>query len=136
MQSGEKQSTAVAFKPPLAAASDPIPRLLEMKAIALEQLGIIQAPRITSFEFPSSARAYFSPLMFATYQISRYYPAISLELLALQMLGPTYLNWLVQLSTIVSAFLTLHVLVLCTRHRTGFVVGVSCPVFLAIFFYS
>ncbi|GLB39023.1 putative protein with domain of unknown function (DUF4499) [Lyophyllum shimeji] len=57
MKSGAKQEVHVPIVPPLKGYDDVKPRLLEMKAIAQEKLGMIKTPRITSFRFPSDAIA-------------------------------------------------------------------------------
>ncbi|PFH48538.1 hypothetical protein AMATHDRAFT_65255 [Amanita thiersii Skay4041] len=55
LKSGEKQSTEVTFNPPLVGYEAVKPRLLEMKAIAQEKLGMIKAPKIDTFVFPRDA---------------------------------------------------------------------------------
>jgi len=53
MKGGPKRDVRVPIDPPLSGYEDVKPRLLEMKALAQEGLGMIKAPKITSFDLPT-----------------------------------------------------------------------------------
>ncbi|KAJ6516848.1 hypothetical protein C8R47DRAFT_1206057 [Mycena vitilis] len=57
LKNGSKKDVVVAIKPPFADYEDVKPRLLEMKAISQEGLGMIKPPQITSFHLPPSGFA-------------------------------------------------------------------------------
>ncbi|KAJ7102920.1 hypothetical protein C8R44DRAFT_859112 [Mycena epipterygia] len=52
LKNGTKKVVVVTIDPPLAGYEDVKPRLLEMKAISQEGLGMIKSPQITSFHLP------------------------------------------------------------------------------------
>ncbi|KAF7329197.1 DUF2470 domain-containing protein [Mycena kentingensis (nom. inval.)] len=52
LKDGSKKPVVVAIEPPLAGYDDVKPRLLEMKALAQEGLGMIKTPVIHDFSFP------------------------------------------------------------------------------------
>ncbi|PPR04675.1 hypothetical protein CVT24_011892 [Panaeolus cyanescens] len=55
MQNGTKKDVRVLIEPPLRGYDDVKPRLLEMKALAQEGLGMIKAPKISGFVLPKKA---------------------------------------------------------------------------------
>ncbi|KAJ7485089.1 hypothetical protein B0H11DRAFT_2018090 [Mycena galericulata] len=52
LKDGTKKEVRVVLDPPLAGYEDVKPRLLEMKALAQEGLGMIKSPILTSFKLP------------------------------------------------------------------------------------
>ncbi|KAG2042779.1 hypothetical protein BDR03DRAFT_912312 [Suillus americanus] len=61
----EPKSIRVPFNPPLSKYDDAKPRLLSMKTEALEGLGIVKAPQLTTFRFPP--KAIMTPFIFLAY---------------------------------------------------------------------
>ncbi|KAJ3821843.1 hypothetical protein EV361DRAFT_919982 [Lentinula raphanica] len=68
LKNGSSKDVRVAIEPPLSGYDDVKPRLLEMKAIAQEGLGMIKTPKITTFHFPRSALS----VIFVVYPILLY----------------------------------------------------------------
>ncbi|KAF8198340.1 hypothetical protein K438DRAFT_1824228 [Mycena galopus ATCC 62051] len=54
LKDGNKKEVRVVLDPPLSGYEDVKPRLLEMKALAQEGLGMIKLPVLTTFNFPRS----------------------------------------------------------------------------------
>ncbi|KAJ7896273.1 hypothetical protein B0H14DRAFT_2678905 [Mycena olivaceomarginata] len=54
LKTGSKKVVVVAINPPLNGYEDVKPRLLEMKALSQEGLGMIKLPVLTTFHFPRS----------------------------------------------------------------------------------
>ncbi|KAG2137557.1 uncharacterized protein EDB93DRAFT_1166620 [Suillus bovinus] len=65
LQSGLPTSIRVPFKPALSGYDDAKPRLLTMKAEALEGLGMLKVPQLTTFRFPP--KAIMTPFVFLAY---------------------------------------------------------------------
>lgn len=65
LKSGISKSIRVPFDPLLSEFDDAKPRLLSMKAEALEGLGMLKAPQLTTFRFPSKAA--MTPFVFLAY---------------------------------------------------------------------
>ncbi|KIK45557.1 hypothetical protein CY34DRAFT_523989 [Suillus luteus UH-Slu-Lm8-n1] len=65
LKSGISKSIQVPFDPLLSEYDDAKPRLLSMKAEALEGLGMLKAPQLTTFRFPSKAA--ITPFVFLAY---------------------------------------------------------------------
>ncbi|KAK7469262.1 hypothetical protein VKT23_003747 [Stygiomarasmius scandens] len=55
LKSGQKKEVRVPIEPPLKGYDDVKPRLLEMKAIAQEGLGMIKSPVLNELQIPSAA---------------------------------------------------------------------------------
>ena len=146
LKNGTKKNVRVPIEPPLSGYNDVKHRLLEMKAVAQEGLGMvrpnmipvveslivvriqIKTPVIRTFEYPSKVTiGIIIPLAFA---YLGYTPANSTHpfFLPAQVAAPYVGN-------VPKAFLkgyfgihaveTLYTLRLCQKHQTGFVVGVS-----------
>ena len=125
LKSGEKQSIAVTFSPPLAGYDAVKPRLLEMKAIAQENLGMIKAPHITSFEFPTPN---YPPLAFVTaVSYLSFFPETALAKPAINLLGLSNVQRAFQFTLVSHLLESLYTLYLCRKHKTGFMVGVRPP---------
>ncbi|TRM69929.1 hypothetical protein BD626DRAFT_475788 [Schizophyllum amplum] len=129
MKSGESKSVRVPIEPPLAGYHEVKPRLLEMKSIAQENLGMIKTPRLTTFSVPLSALGIFIALIPAA--LGAFTPEGSASQLAIpgQWLQ-AYIRqqvWRVALG-ICAGIHTLEVLYsfsLCRKHSTPFLVGTA-----------
>ncbi|KAJ3875246.1 hypothetical protein F5051DRAFT_357414 [Lentinula edodes] len=128
MKNGSTKEVRVAIDPPMTGYDDVKPRLLEMKAIAQEGLGMIKTPKITSFQFPSAALR----VLFIMYPILAYFAYVPVNdpsplFLPARLLG-TYVGssvgywllWSVNATHVLEAVYTWS---LCRRHETGFFVG-------------
>ena len=94
-----------------------------MKAIAQENLGMIRAPSITSFEFPS--KAYLHALVIGAFSFVRFFPEAGIAQPVLKVLGLVHIKRALQLVAFFHVLESLYTLVLCKRHKTGLVVGVG-----------
>ncbi|KAF9524211.1 hypothetical protein CPB83DRAFT_861627 [Crepidotus variabilis] len=127
LQSGQTKVAVVPIEPPLRGYEDVKPRLLEMKAHAQEGLGMIKAPKISTFTLPRQA-----VLSTASVWIISYCYLMSGS--TLPFAGPA--NWVTS-SEIGRLFIalsfwaaqtahileSLYTLSLCRRHSTGFFLG-------------
>ncbi|KAJ7641610.1 hypothetical protein FB45DRAFT_900616 [Roridomyces roridus] len=125
LKDGNKKVVRVAIDPPLAGYDDVKPRLLEMKAISQEGLGMIKSPKISSFYFPPTGYAiavvlfglvpYFgfapsegsSPLLIPAEFVRSYISAKAFKILFGVVVGIHMLEGLYSLS-------------LCRRHKASF----------------
>ena len=127
LKSAEKQSTTITFNPPLAGYDAVKPRLLEMKAIAQEKLGIIKTSHLTSFQFP---RPDYLPMAFAIAMCYlTFLPETSLAKPAINLLGLSVVQRTFQITTVLHALESLYTMYLCRKHKTGFVAGVRLPTY-------
>ncbi|KAJ6632458.1 hypothetical protein B0H10DRAFT_1938071 [Mycena sp. CBHHK59/15] len=62
LKDGNKKTVFIPLDPPLSGYEDVKPRLLEMKAIAQESLGMIKSPVLTSFHMPASVFSTLIPM--------------------------------------------------------------------------
>ncbi|KAJ3757206.1 hypothetical protein EV360DRAFT_95352 [Lentinula raphanica] len=146
-KNGSSKDVRVAIDPPLSGYDDVKPRLLEMKAIAQEGLGMIKTPKISTFHFPRSALSVifvvYPILVYLAYaplydpsnpssasSISSIPSMITLPARLLThtpYLGPWvptifyYFFWSVNVGHVLEAMYTAS---LCRRHGTGFGVGI------------
>ncbi|KAJ7083984.1 hypothetical protein B0H15DRAFT_849645 [Mycena belliarum] len=67
LKNGDKKQVRVVLDPPLAGYEDVKPRLLEMKALAQEGLGMIKSPVLTTFELPATVLQTFLPMCALVY---------------------------------------------------------------------
>ncbi|KAG2057591.1 hypothetical protein BDR06DRAFT_908378 [Suillus hirtellus] len=65
LQSGVSNSVRVPFNPPLPGYDGAKPRLLSMKTEALDGLGMLKVPKLTTFRFPP--KAIMTPFIFLAY---------------------------------------------------------------------
>ncbi|KAJ3983769.1 hypothetical protein F5890DRAFT_146722 [Lentinula detonsa] len=129
MKDGSTKDVRVAIDPPMTGYDDVKPRLLEMKALAQEGLGMIKTPKITSFQFPNSALQ----VPFILYPILVYFayaPVDNPSVLFLPArLLATYLGsfgyWLFWSGNVVHALEAIYTWSLCRRHETPFFVGTA-----------
>ena len=130
----------VPIEPPLSGYEAVKPRLLEMKALAQEGLGMIKAPKITTFSPPSRIMytavtgVYVAFATFAHFAPRSAPPGSLIETVSTPIyllrgvLGERALA--IQFGTLVVAHIleSLYTFSLCRKHSTGFLVGVSaCP---------
>jgi len=133
LKSSEKQSTVITFDPPLAGYDAVKPRLLEMKAIAQEKLGMIKTPHLTSFQFP---RPDYPPMAFlAGLYYLNFFPETSLAKTAIDLLGPSTLRRTFQITIVLHSLESLYTMYLCWKHKTGFLAGALYTVSTIIFGY-
>ncbi|KAF8634673.1 hypothetical protein AX15_000774 [Amanita polypyramis BW_CC] len=136
LKSGEKQSTTIVFNPPLAGYEAVKPRLLEMKAIAQEGLGMIKAPHITSFEAPLP-EGYWVLVAVGALSFLTFFPDTPLTKPVINVLGLSTVQRAFQITLAMHALETLYTLSLCRRHKTSFVVGALHGVSTMLFgFYT
>ncbi|KAF7305449.1 DUF2470 domain-containing protein [Mycena chlorophos] len=119
-----KKAVVVQFEPPLRKYDHAKPRLLELKAIAQEELGIMKPPRITVFKFPSHGKfvGFFlysvlpygafaepgpEPWLAAVPYVRQYIPALVFQII----LGIVVAVHFVE---------SLYTLSLCSKHRAGY----------------
>ncbi|KAJ6516849.1 hypothetical protein C8R47DRAFT_1206058 [Mycena vitilis] len=74
LKSGSKKEVVVAINPPLSDYEDAKPRLLEMKAISQEGLGLIKSPQITSFHLPPDGY-YTALILFGLVPLAAFAPS-------------------------------------------------------------
>ncbi|KAF9444321.1 hypothetical protein P691DRAFT_807540 [Macrolepiota fuliginosa MF-IS2] len=127
LKGGAKKEVYIPIEPPLKGYEDVKPRLLEMKALAQEGLGMIKAPPITTFYFPNGAIVTTFTVLLQIYcsfapQNSgspQYYVANFFQ----GLLGIRTVRSILYASVgihVLECWYTYH---LCRRHRTGFGVG-------------
>ncbi|KAI1793650.1 hypothetical protein LXA43DRAFT_999813 [Ganoderma leucocontextum] len=130
--SAASKEVRVEFDPPLAGYEEVKPRLMEMKAVAEEQLGMVKAPQVTSFQFHRHMFTTLAAVCFLVY--STYAPSMKhTEYAHLFAPGNTVLSflppWMVQFSWGLVLFFhsleSLYVATLCKKHHTGLVVGLQ-----------
>ncbi|KAF8907039.1 hypothetical protein CPB84DRAFT_1769334 [Gymnopilus junonius] len=128
LQGGSKKVVVVPIEPPLKGYDDVKPRLLEMKAIAQEGLGMIKAPKITFFEFPRDAW-YSAPLiLFAVFVHLWKGQSSTAGYLADAVVSYTgtgvftFSYWFIIVS---HSLESLYMFSLCRRHSTGFLLGTA-----------
>ncbi|KAJ6516850.1 hypothetical protein C8R47DRAFT_406702 [Mycena vitilis] len=122
LKNGSKKVVVVAINPPLSGYEDVKPRLLEMKAISQEGLGMIKSPQITSFHFPPGARGYFIAAVlyglvpFGAFAPSTLAPA---QLLNSYITQKTF-KYVFATACVLHTFESLYTMSLCRKHRAGF----------------
>ncbi|KAK1224466.1 hypothetical protein PQX77_012640 [Marasmius sp. AFHP31] len=127
-KNGTIKPVRVPIEPPLSGYEDVKPRLLEMKAHAQEGLGMIKAPKITTYEFPMrtfGAIALIAPLAYYNYAPRDSSSPLYLPVkLAYPYLGrfPEVIWKIVAVAHILEACYTAY---LCRKHQTGFIVGIQ-----------
>jgi hypothetical protein len=127
LKGGSKKDVRVPIDPPLSGYEDVKPRLLEMKAFAQEGLGMIKAPKITTFELPG--QAYITGALSIVVLYLHFIQPLSL---------PSFINFIPGNVQYIAQFLlklcawfflvshaleSLYAFNLCWKHSTGFLVG-------------
>jgi len=129
LKDGSKKVARVEISPPLSGYDDVKPRLLEMKAIAQEGLGMIKAPKITKFQLSISTLQTAIPIILLIY--CTFFPkeSTSLFYFPAKFLYPYVVRGLLQFSwgiLVVSHGLeSIYTYSLCRRHGTGFLAGAA-----------
>ncbi|KAJ7226978.1 hypothetical protein GGX14DRAFT_488417, partial [Mycena pura] len=133
LKDGSKKVAMVNIDPPLAGYEDVKPRLLEMKAISQEGLGMLKSPQITLFHLPSKGIAVatfvqWSLIFYGAFAPSNT-PGESPLLIPAQFLH-SYVSpkpFKIGLAIIagVHALESLYTLSLCRKHRASFSVTVA-----------
>ncbi|KAJ7896247.1 hypothetical protein B0H14DRAFT_2495293, partial [Mycena olivaceomarginata] len=132
LKNATKKVVVVAINPPLKGYDDVKPRLLEMKALSQEGLGMIKSPQVTSFQFPKEG-LWVSAVLFSVIPYGAFAPSTSgsssLFLVPAQFLHSyvspkafTYALWSLIAIHILEAS---YAVSLCLRHRAPLRVSVA-----------
>ncbi|KAL1718904.1 hypothetical protein EV715DRAFT_290809 [Schizophyllum commune] len=131
MKSGESRSVRVPIEPPLAGYHDVKPRLLEMKSIAQENLGMIKTPRLTKFYVPLTNFAIGTLVALIPTISGAFMPPGSTSPLALPgqwlqgFLGQGLLRLALGICAGIHALESIYTFTLCRKHQTPFLVGAA-----------
>jgi len=126
MKGGSKRDVHVPIDPPLSGYEDVKPRLLEMKAFSQEGLGMIKAPKITSFEVPGPDAYIPGSLWLVILYLHFFQPSFLSSFIHSHLAqypvqsSLKYVAWLI---VVAHSFESLYAFSLCWRHSTGFLVG-------------
>jgi len=131
-KSGPTREVLVPFEPPLVKYEELKPRMLNMKAIAEEQLGTTKTPQITSFQFPKRALTTAPIVSIITYLALApvdemanpsllFAPARAVN----SLIGPKLFLYAFYVQTVAHVLEAAYTFILCRRHRTGFFVGIA-----------
>jgi len=118
----------VPIEPPMKGYEDVKPRLLEMKAFAQEGLGMIKAPKITTFVFPNDAyiSAVVIPAVCSPYLFQGTSSLLgSVADWVVSWIGTGAAAWIFWLLMGLHALEALYTASLCKRHSTGLVLGLQ-----------
>ncbi|KAG6871696.1 hypothetical protein C0995_001217 [Termitomyces sp. Mi166 len=125
-KNGTKKEVYVPIEPPLKGYDDVKPRLLDMKATAQEQLGMIKAPHIASFRFPPDAfgsACVIGALLYLFFApIDGRSPWYEPARLVHSIIGPAPVNWATYIIGVTHVFETAYTYTLCRKH-TGLLTG-------------
>jgi hypothetical protein len=130
LKNGKTKEVRVPIDPPMTGYDDVKPRLLEMKAIAQEGLGMIKTPKITTFNFPPSALQ----VPFILYPILAYFAYAPVNDSSLLYLPPRLLAnyvgssvgyWLLWSVNVTHVFEAMYTWSLCRKHESGFLVSTT-----------
>ncbi|KAJ7280056.1 hypothetical protein C8J57DRAFT_1464489 [Mycena rebaudengoi] len=129
LTSGTKQTVVVDIHPPLTSYEEVKSRLLEMKAISQEGLGMIISPKITSFQLPSTGMG-TAALLFGFLPYSAFCPDIGSPIcVPAQFLhswiGPTTIQILFGGIVVVHIAEAMYAMYLCRKHKAGALVTVK-----------
>jgi hypothetical protein len=125
MKGGSKRDVRVLIEPPLSGYEDVKPRLLEMKALAQEGLGMIKAPKITSFDLPTR-HAYISGFICTVFLYLHFIHQLSLPSFIsgnaqhFMQFSLKFTAWFI---LVAHSLESLYTFSLCWKHSTGFSVG-------------
>lgn len=127
LKSGSKKEVRVALELPLSGYEEVKPRLLEMKALAQEGLGMIKAPKITTFKVPEGIVVTTALLAFTWYTYLAPFNSASPFFIPVNFVR-SYVGFRpVELSVgfivFSHALESLYTFSLCRKHSTGFLVG-------------
>ncbi|KAJ7027522.1 hypothetical protein C8F04DRAFT_1122280 [Mycena alexandri] len=127
LKDGNKKEVRVVLDPPLSGYEDVKPRLLEMKALAQEGLGMIKLPLLTTFQLPRSVLTTLVPIAALIY--CTFFPKDSVgALFAPARFVHSYVNgpllagiWVFMCS--IHALETLYTVSLVRKHAGNFSTG-------------
>ncbi|KAF8966130.1 hypothetical protein BDZ97DRAFT_1658107 [Flammula alnicola] len=126
LKGGAKKEVRVPIEPPMSGYDDVKPRLLEMKAFAQEGLGMIKAPKITTFEFPG--QAWISGVVVGSiYYLYLFQGSSSLlgrvASFVVSYTGERPIAYAFWTLAILHSLESVYTFSLCRRHSTGFSLG-------------
>lgn len=147
LKNGGKKEVYIPIEPPLRGYEDVKPRLLEMKALAQEGLGMvrttssdcqirkyshssqkIKAPHITTFDFTRNifiSAVFMSLVAYSAYSPQSASPLFYPANLAQQTIGANILKYISGTIFFLHGLESLYTFHLCRRHHTGLGLGVS-----------
>ncbi|KAJ6552064.1 hypothetical protein DFH09DRAFT_1366453 [Mycena vulgaris] len=130
LKNGSKKEVVVVIDPPLAGYDDVKPRLLEMKAISQEGLGMIKSPQITAFHLPprgiNAALLFYSLLPYGAFAVSDgQSPFFAPAQFLYSYVSPKTFKIFLAIVFGVHFLEGLYTLSLCRKHRANFRVTVS-----------
>ncbi|KAK7039398.1 DUF2470 domain-containing protein [Favolaschia claudopus] len=137
LKDGSVKVVPVPIEPPLKGYDDVKPRLLEMKAISQEGLGMIKSPQIKSFHFPQRGLA-VALIIFTLVPYGAFAPAPSGSQWTIpaqfmrNYVSQTIFKFIWWASCAIHTTEGLYTLSLCWRHGASFFVSVAY--FIATFF--
>lgn len=127
LKTGSKKEVYIPIDPPLRGYEDVKPRLLEMKALAQEGLGMIKAPRITTFPLTRDIIIAGSLMLCQAYvsysPADSPSPAFYLAHFVQQFLGVGIMRPLSNFIFSLHALESLYTFHLCRKHHTGLGLG-------------
>jgi len=127
LKNGSKKEVYIPIDPPLRGYEDVKPRLLEMKALAQEGLGMIKAPHITTFPLTRDITVAASIMLLLAYfaysPIGSSSPAFYIANIAQQVSGIGIFKTLSNIIFSVHALESLYTFHLCRKHHTGLGLG-------------
>ncbi|RDB18392.1 hypothetical protein Hypma_000356 [Hypsizygus marmoreus] len=129
LTAGAKKEVRIPIDPPLNGYDDVKPRLLEMKAIAQENLGMIKTPRITGFVLPfnilQSGLIVTTILYFALAPLSNPSPIFEPARYVAGAIGSKTVNYIAYTVGVAHILESLYTFTLCRKHQTGFLTGAA-----------
>ncbi|KAF8881565.1 hypothetical protein BD779DRAFT_1545536 [Infundibulicybe gibba] len=137
---GAKQPVRITLDPPLAGYEDVKPRLLEMKALAQEGLGMIGTPQITSFNI-SHPHTAASGILISTICYLALSPAANTSPLffpahvVTSFIGSTIPNFAFYTLVVLHVFESLYTSRLCRKHKTSPGYSILTIAYVAATFY-
>ncbi|KJA15915.1 hypothetical protein HYPSUDRAFT_47975 [Hypholoma sublateritium FD-334 SS-4] len=137
LKNGSKKDVRVPIEPPLKGYEDVKPRLLEMKAFAQEGLGMIKAPKISTFEV--SRQGWISALIFSPIYLIYLFAGSSLIGLGsfanfvISYTGVTFFAYAAWIVFALHSLEALYTYSLCRRHSTGLAVGAQYVLATALY---
>ncbi|KAF9005145.1 hypothetical protein BDQ17DRAFT_1240532 [Cyathus striatus] len=136
MKDGSNKEVRVPIEPPLNGYDDVKPRLLEMKALAQEGLGMIKTPQVTTFKLPR--RECIASGIFGAVLLYCYFAPVSDSAafipanIVRAIVGTAPISYLFYFIAVAHVLESLYTFTLCRRHQTPFTVG-ALYVFSTIF---
>ncbi|KAJ7689022.1 hypothetical protein B0H17DRAFT_1012386 [Mycena rosella] len=125
LKNGSKKEVVVVIDPPLSGYDDVKPRLLEMKALSQEGLGMIKSPKITAFHLPprgiNFALGFYSLVSYGIFAVSDdrspfFAPAQFLH----AYIPPTVFKILLSMWFGIHILEGLYTISLCRKHKASF----------------